>query len=436
MFDLQGVAGGSCGRGRKVVIVGAGPAGLMASLHAVRAGGTVEVLEHSKYACLKLGLTGKGRCNVTNARPMADYREKVVQGYDFLQTAFSYYPNTALRRDLEQMGVPTVEERGQRVFPRRGDAQTVRRALIGAAERAGVRLRTGVEVTRVAPSGEGFVVDYVDARGAAQRLAADALILATGGCSYPTTGSDGSGYTLARALGHTVTPLYPSLVGLRATDALASAAGCELRNVKVTLLRDGTAVASEQGEVLCAQKGFGGSAILRLSRFVTTAAAGEDFMLELDFKPGLTRSKLRGRIARERVARPHEPLSSSLRALLPSRLVLPVARRAGLPLGAGWAALGEAGEARLVEQLKGMRFRVVGSDGFASAVVTAGGVPLEEVSPRTLESKIVPRLYFAGELLDVDANTGGFNLQIAFSTGALAGASAGGLDVGSRAAAD
>lgn len=413
-------------RARRIIIVGAGPAGLMASLHAAKAGADVALLEHSKYACMKLGLTGKGRCNVTNARPMAEYGEKVVQGYEFLQPAFAYYPSTALRRDLELMGVPTLEERGQRVYPRNGNAQSVRRALVGAVERAGVRLQTGVGGVRARRSGEGFVVEYVDAKGAAHRQSADALLLATGGCSYPATGSDGSGYALARALGHTVTALRPSLVGLHVADALASAAGYELRNVRVTLLRDGNAIAQQQGEVLCERQGFGGSAILRLSRLVTTAARETGFALEVDFKPGLTRSKLRGRIARERAARPEEPLSSSLRALLPSRLVLPLARRAGLPLGSGWAALGENAVERLVALLKGMRFHVVGDAGFASAVVTAGGVALEEVSPCTLESKIVPNLYFAGELLDVDANTGGFNLQIAFSTGALAGACASG----------
>lgn len=424
------------GRARKIIIVGAGPAGLMASLHAARAGADVALLEHSKYACMKLGLTGKGRCNVTNARPMAEYREKVVQGYDFLQPAFAYYPNTALRRDLDLMGVPTLEERGQRVYPSHGNAQSVRRALIGAVERVGVRLQTGVGAVRVQRSGEGFVVEYVDAKGTAHRQAADALLLATGGCSYPATGSDGSGYALARALGHSVTALRPSLVELQVADALASAAGYELRNVKVTLLREGNAIASEQGEVLCERRGFGGSAILRLSRLVTTAAREEGFALEFDFKPGLTRSKLRGRIARERASRPDEPLSSSLRALLPSRLVIPLARRAGLPLGRGWASLRESDVERLVALLKGMRFHVVGNAGFASAVVTAGGVSLEEVTPRTLESKIVPNLYFAGELLDVDANTGGFNLQIAFSTGALAGASASGLLEGAHRATE
>lgn len=420
------------GSGRRVIVVGAGPAGLMASLHAARFGAAVEVIEHSKHACLKLGLTGKGRCNVTNARPMESYGEKVVQGYTFLRPAFAYYPNTALRQELEQMGVSTVEERGQRVFPSNGNAQTVRRALIRAVEMAGVRLRTGVSDVRAHRFGAGFVVEYVDAHGVAQRHEADALLLATGGRSYPATGSDGSGYALARALGHTVTPLRPSLVALRVADALAAADGCELRNVKVTLLRNGSAMACEQGEVLCERDGFGGSAVLRLSRFVTASADRDGFSIEVDFKPGLTRSKLRGRIARERAARPDEPLSSSLRALLPSRLVLPVARRAGVPLGRGWAELREADVERFVGVLKGMRFRVVGDAGFASAVVTAGGVALEEVEPESLESKIVPHLYFAGELLDVDANTGGFNLQIAFSTGALAGASAGGRQVGAE----
>lgn len=251
------------------------------------------------------------------------------------------------------------------------------------------------------------------------------MVLATGGLSYASTGSDGSGYEMAKALGHTVTPLRPSLVGLCVANGLAAAAGVELRNARVALLQGGEVVAEELGEVLCTRDGFEGSAILRLSRLVTMAEAGRRFELLIDLKPGLNRSKLRGRIAREREARPHEPLSSSLRALLPARLVLAVARRARLPLGKGWAELQEAEVSRLVEELKGMRFNVVGDAGFESAVVTAGGVSLEEVRAETLESKLVPGLYFAGELLDVDANTGGFNLQIAFSTGALAGARAG-----------
>lgn len=411
---------------RRVIVIGAGPAGILASLHAAR-GAAVMVLEHSEYACLKLGLTGKGRCNVTNARPMAEYADRVPQGFDFLQPAFAYYPNTALRRDLEAMGVPTLEERGRRVFPCRGGAQAVRRALISAMARAGVDLLTGVRVLSAERGEEGFSVVFVDSDGEERVSWSDALVLATGGCSYPATGSDGSGYELVRALGHTVTPLFPSLVELRVANAFSSAAGAELRNVKVTLLRDGEPAGEEQGEVLCTRRGFGGSAILRLSRQVTTAGAGSRFELMLDLKPGLNRSKLRGRIARERDARPWEPLSSSLRALLPAGLVLPMARRAGLSLGKGWGDVGTQEIARLVEELKGARFHVVGDGGFASAVVTAGGVPLGEVEPGTMESRLVAGLYFAGELLDVDANTGGFNLQIAFSTGALAGAMAGGV---------
>ena len=372
-------------QGRKVVIVGAGPAGLMAALHAAKEGANVTVLEHSKHACLKLGITGKGRCNVTNARPMAEFREKVPQGFDFLQPAFAYYSNVALRSELERMGVPTLVERGDRVYPSNGDAQTVRRALIGAAQGAGV------------------------------------LLLATGGCSYPATGSDGSGYSLARALGHTVTPLRPTLVGLRVANALTAAAGEELRNVRVALLRKGECLAEEQGEVMCERLGFGGSAVLRLSRLVTMAEERDGFSLSIDFKPGLNRAKLRGRIAREREERPREPLSSSLRALLPAKLVLPVGRRAGVPLNRGWADLRAHDVECLVQTLKGMRFDVVGHEGFERALVTAGGVALDEVHPETMESRLVPNLYFAGELLDVDANTGGFNLQIAFSTGALAG---------------
>lgn len=417
-FDLKAMGG----QKRMVLIVGAGPAGLMAALQATKAGAEVTVLEHSKYACMKLGLTGKGRCNITNARPMEEFGEKVPQGYDFLRPAFAHYPNAALRRDLEMMGVPTLVERGDRVFPSNGNAQTVRRALIGAAERAGVELLTGVKGVEVAHGDGGFTAKFIDIKGAQRSISGDALILATGGMSYPSTGSDGSGYALARSFGHTVTRLCPSLVGLCVANGLAAAAGVELRNVKVALLQDGVLETEEQGEVLCTRDGFEGAAILRLSRLVTTAEANKRFELSIDFKPGLNRSKLRGRIARERAARPHEPLSSSLRALVPARLVLPIARRAKMPLGKGWADLQEAEVAQLIEVLKGMRFNVVGNEGFEQAVVTAGGVSLEEVRPETLESKLVPKLYFAGELLNVDANTGGFNLQIAFSTGALAGA--------------
>ena len=408
-------------QGRKVVIVGAGPAGLMAALHAAKEGANVTVLEHSKHACLKLGITGKGRCNVTNARPMAEFREKVPQGFDFLQPAFAYYSNVALRSELERMGVPTLVERGDRVYPSNGDAQTVRRALIGAAQGAGVQLRTDVHDVEVLRDGTNFAVHFSDARGNRCAEKGSALLLATGGCSYPATGSDGSGYSLARALGHTVTPLRPTLVGLRMANALTAAAGEELRNVRVALLRKGECLAEEQGEVMCERLGFGGSAVLRLSRLVTMAEERDGFSLSIDFKPGLNRAKLRGRIAREREERPREPLSSSLRALLPAKLVLPVGRRAGVPLNRGWADLRAHDVECLVQTLKGMRFDVVGHEGFERALVTAGGVALDEVHPETMESRLVPNLYFAGELLDVDANTGGFNLQIAFSTGALAG---------------
>jgi len=409
-----------------VVVVGAGPAGLLAAGRAAMLGAQVLLLERMEKAARKLRITGKGRGNLTSMKPLEDYLKEIHPEPRFLRQAFGAFFNLELLALLAEAGIETKTERGERVFPTSDRAWDVAEALVTWAKAQGVEQVQHARVEDLLIE-EGRITGLTLARSASEpsrRIRTTCAILATGGKSYPTTGSSGDGYRLAEQAGHRIEGLRPSLVELETRPSYPAAKGLSLKNVQVTLWLDQKKQGSEFGEALFTDKGLDGPTILRLSRRVVDAlACGRRVELTLDLKPALEPAKLVARLRRE-LEKPQAKGGDLLRSLLPPPLIEPFAKAIGLDLALPVTRINGAILKKLLQQLKEMRFEVTGHGGWERAIVTAGGVCLKEIDPRSMASRKVAGLYFAGELMDLDANTGGFNLQIAFSTGWLAGESA------------
>lgn len=408
-----------------VVVVGAGPAGLLAAGRAAMLGARVLLIEKMEKPARKLRITGKGRANVTNMKPLEEHLQEIQPEPRFLRQAFQAFFNRDLIELLEAQGIATRIERGERVFPASGLAWDVADALVAWAEAQGVEILPRARVEGLLVEAGAFRGLVVARREARQEIEARCGILATGGHSYPATGSTGDGYRFAEATGHRVGPLRPSLVRIETRPAYASAQGLTLKNVRLTLWIDGKKQGSEFGEAEFTAKGLAGAAVLRLSRKIVEAlAAGRQAELTLDLKPALDPAKLEARLRRDQETQPGGSCGQRLRSLLPAALVGSFCEALGLDPAAPAAKLQGAKQRQLLGLLKELRFAVTGHGSWEEAIVTAGGVSLKDIDPRTMASRKVENLYFAGELLDLDANTGGYNLQIAFSTGWLAGESA------------
>ena len=404
---------------KDVVVVGAGPAGMMAALRAAQGGCKVKLLDSNGFAGKKLNITGKGRCNVTNDCDLDTFLANVARNGKFLYSAFAAFPPRELMRFLEGRGVPLVVERGRRVFPQSSRARDVTDALTGALAEAGVRVRRG---TVTALQLEDGVLRGVSCAG--RSIAADAVIITTGGLSYPLTGSDGSGYTLARQAGHTVVPTEGVLTPLLSPDAFcAELAGLSLKNVTLSLMgTDSKSVWREgPGELLFTHTGISGPLVLTASSHWRTG-----LQVRIDLKPGLDEAQLETRLLRDFEERSAQEMGNAARGLLPKSLVPAALALSGIDTGTRAGAVTRPQRKALIGTLKAMPVRISAKAPIAEAVVTRGGVDVREVSPKTMESKRVKGLYFAGEILDVDAYTGGFNLQIAFCTGVAAGTAAAG----------
>jgi hypothetical protein len=419
--------------GKRVIVVGAGPAGLMAAGQAAGLGASTLVLEKMKRAARKLAITGKGRCNLTNVAPLADFTDHFGANGRFLRQAFARFFVPDLLAFMQELGVQLVTERGGRVFPAGGQATEVVEALVHWAQAAGAQLRTRSPVGRLLVK-DGRLAGVVVPGAADQHPAgekmhrADAVILATGGASYPGTGSTGDGYQLAQAVGHTIVPVRPALVPLEtAGDVAPRLQGLGLRNVKVRVWSNGQPGAEAFGEVLFTHFGVSGPIILALSRQVVDLLhQGQRPTLAIDLKPALDEATLDARLLRDLDSHGRRQFHTVLQELLP-RLLIPVCSElTGIPPDKPAHQINAGERKRLRAWLKDFRLEVTGHRSFAEAIVTAGGVDLREVEPRTMASRLVPGLYFAGEVLDLDADTGGYNLQAAFSTGWLAGRSAAG----------
>lgn len=408
-----------------VIVVGGGAAGLMAAGTAARDGRRVLLLEKMEKTGRKVRISGKGRCNVTNARPPEEFAAQVRVNADFLAPAFAAFDNRATIRFFERSGVKLDTERGGRVFPTSGKAWDIANALLDYCLQNGVHIVCNTRVTEILTLGDRvFGVRYQNKRGFFRKEEAPHVILCTGGVSYPATGSTGDGYLFASKLGHTVVPLRPALTPLRTTHPCARAIGrLLLRNVRATLSVDGAPRREEFGEVGFSERGIDGAAALRMSRDAVDALIdGHRVTLTLDLKPALTDEVLRDRIRREREELGTDaPFADLLRRLAPRQLVEPLARELDIDPRIRLENLNEAQTERLIRVLKGWVFPVSDYAPFEYSITTAGGVRCDEVDPETMESRKIRGLYFAGEVLDLDANTGGYNLQIAFSTGRMAG---------------
>ncbi|MBT7701052.1 MAG: NAD(P)/FAD-dependent oxidoreductase [Verrucomicrobia bacterium] len=406
----------------KVIVVGGGAAGLMAAGQAAEAGAEVVLIEKMPRSGRKLSITGKGRCNVTNVAEHDDFLAHFGATGPFLQEAFARYFNTELSGFLESLGVALVTERGGRVFPASGKAPDIVRALVKWVTRSGVTslCRTRVDQLLLA---HGRIEGV---RCGAEEIRGDAVILATGGASYPATGSSGDGYALARAVGHKVMTPRPALVPLEtAGTAAARLEGLSLRNMRVTLLVDGGKQHEAFGELTFTAFGVTGPVILTLSgEAVAALQAQRKVELLIDLKPALDAEKLDRRLQRDLEARADEPLRSLMRGLLPKPLVGVCLQAVGLPSHRRGSSVTAHDRKKLGAWLKAYRLPVTGHRPFEEAIITAGGVDTREIDPTSMASLRCAGLYIAGELLDVQADTGGYNLQAAFSTGWLAGRAA------------
>jgi len=407
---------------QQLLVVGGGAAGLMAAGQAALCGARVVVLEKMKSPGRKLCITGKGRCNLTNVAPLPEFLAHFGPSAPFLRQAFHRFFTPELLEFLAERGLAVVTERGGRVFPASGKAPEVLAVFEEWLRRVGVQVTTGAAVDRLLI--EDGVLTGVSCRG--KTLACGALILATGGASYPATGSSGDGYRLAEEAGHRLVTVRPALVPLvTAGDYARRMAGLQLRNILVRLFVNNRKKAEAFGELAFTEYGLSGPVILTLSgRIVDALRAGQEVALILDLKPALDDPKLDARLLRDFEQRTTETIASVLRGLLPQEMIAVTLEQTAIRPDRPAGAIRAEERKRLRLWLKNFRLRVTGYRPLAEAIVTAGGVDTAEVNPRTMESRLVQGLYFAGELLDIQADTGGYNLQAAFSTGWLAGRSA------------
>ncbi len=412
--------------GRRVIVVGGGVAGLMAAGQAAEMGADMLLLEKMNHPGRKLRIAGKGRCNLTNVAPVSEFIAHFGPNGRFLRQAFARFFNADLVAFFEELGVRTVAERGGRVFPSSGQAHDVVDALVWWIGKQGVTLRTRSPVKRLLVEGERVVGVQVPRR----IYRADAVIVATGGASYPATGSTGDGYRLAQAVGHTIVPIRPALVPLEtAGDVAPRLQGLSLRNVTVRVWVNGRKQAEAFGEMLFTHFGVSGPIILSLSRQVVDALRlGQTVVLSIDLKPALDEGKLDARLLRDLDVHGKQQFRTLLKGLLPSKLIPVCLDLTGISPDKLAHQITSEERQRLRAWLKDFRLEVTGHRPFTEAIITAGGVDVREVDSRTMASRLVEGLYFAGEVLDVDADTGGYNLQAAFSTGWVAGRSAARLD--------
>mgnify|MGYP000296374731 CR=1 FL=1 len=410
---------------RKVIVVGGGASGMMAAIAAAEKGAQVTLLEKNNQLGKKLLITGKGRCNVTNSKDMAQLINSFPHNGKFLFTAFTVWSNEQTMAFFEQMGVALKVERGDRVFPQSDQAKDIVWALNRRLKQLKVEVHLGQAVQALLTNEAGAAKGVVLADG--RHLEADRVIVAVGGMSYPGTGSSGDGYSWAKAIGHTIKPLRPALVPLESPDEwLYALQGLSLKNVRLTFFKpNGKKLAEEFGEMLFTHFGISGPIVLTLSSQVVDQWQKEQEPLtaEIDLKPALSVEQLDQRLLREIDEQHNKQLKNVLTSLLPQKLIPVFIERVGIAEDRVMHQLTRGERQQLIHGLKHFAFRVHQARPLAEAIVTAGGIHVKEISPQTMESKLVSGLYFTGEILDIDGITGGFNLQAAFSTGYLAGAS-------------
>lgn len=407
---------------KKIAIIGGGVAGLLAAITAADEGAKVMLFEKMPKVGLKMGITGKGRCNLTNSAPIMDFISKTPGNGKFLYSAYEAFSNEDLLSLLHGYGLATKVERGGRVFPASDDAQEVRHLFMKLLKDKKVDLHLEEPVSHLVVV-DGAANGVVTGKG---RYDADAVILCTGGASYPRTGSTGDGYRLAKEVGHKVTAIRPALIPLVCAEAWPKELqGLSLKNVTLSLDAGGRRKAEEFGEMLFTHFGITGPIVLSLSdkasQWISQCHA---VSAVIDLKPALTQEVLDKRVLRDLEKHHLKQMAGALAELLPHRLIDVVLTLSGIPRELPVSELKKAQRMSLVQTMKSMKLTITGTRPIEEAIVTAGGISVKEVNPSTMESKKVKGLYFAGEVLDIHAFTGGYNLQAAFSTGHMAALSA------------
>lgn len=405
----------------KTIVIGGGAAGLMAAGRAAQTGSEVLLLEKMGQTGRKIGISGKGRCNLTNSAGLAEFMTHFGKNGKFLRQCFQHYFSTELLEFFHSHGLPLTLERGGRYFPESGRALDIVRVFNEWLRKEGVTIKKNSSVNKIITK-DNAVTGVVCNN---KEMQAENVILATGGKSYPRTGSSGDGYRLAENLGHRITPLLPALVPLTSPDpSLKTLRGLDLRNIQVRLFIDGKKRAQDFGELSFTNSGLSGPTVLSLSgKVVEALEEGREVQLALDLKPALDEKKLDARLIRDLEKRRNEPLESLLRGLLPQKLISVCLRACDIPADIDTCNFPAKMRKKIVHWCKDLRFAISGYRSWDETIVTAGGVSLKEINPMTMESTLIKGLFIVGELLDLHADTGGFNLQAAFSTGWLAGSS-------------
>ncbi len=381
----------------------------------------------------KLLITGKGRCNITSSLPIEDFIQNVPGNGIFLYSSFNNFTNKDIIKMLEEEGLKVKEERGHRIFPITDSSKDVLNVLVRLLKRSNVKIETNAKVEKILTENEKIVGVQAVIDGKVRTINADKVILATGGMSYPVTGSNGDGYELAKELGHTITKIKPSLIPLTAQreslEICKELQGLSLINVSIKLIdtQKNKIIYDDFGEMLFTHWGVSGPIILSGSAHLLRYKNVEELLkegkieLSINLKPALTEEKLENRILRDFEAQKNKEFKNSLNELLPKKLIEPIIRMSGIDENKKVNSITKQERKNLVKLLQDFRIKINGFRPINEAIVTSGGISIKEINPKTMESKIIHGLYFAGEIIDVDAYTGGFNLQIAWSTGYTAG---------------
>ena len=413
---------------KNTIIIGGGPAGLMAAIFSSKNGDKVTIIEKMPSCGKKLLITGKGRCNITNNAEMDKFMENTPTNAKFLYGVFNNFTNKDIVELLGNEGVKTKVERGERVFPVSDRAQDVLDALLHILKKQNVQILTGSTVKKITIDNDKNVLGVeLDNK---KEIKADKIILATGGKSYPVTGSTGDGYKLAKDLGHTITKIEPSLVPLTSYDgACKELQGLSLRNVAIKLYICDKVVYKDFGEMLFTHFGVSGPIVLSASSYLVKTKNIEEILksnkveIEIDLKPALTEEKLDARILRDFEEQKNKQFKNSLDKLLPQKLIPVIIEKTNINENKKINEITKLERQKLVNELKHFKININGTRPIEEAIVTSGGINVKEINPKTMESKLINGLYFAGEIIDVDCLTGGYNLQVAWSTGYTAGIS-------------
>ena len=411
----------------RILVIGGGAAGMMAAVSAAANGNQVELFEKNEKLGKKLFITGKGRCNITNAADLEDFFPAVTSNPKFLYSAFYSFTNEQVISFFEKLGVKTKVERGGRIFPESDHSSDVIQALKREMDRLQVKVNLNSEVKELiveeiaaVKSVKGILLS------SGKKISGDAVIVATGGISYPSTGSTGDGYRFAGKCGHKVTELSPSLVPMEVKEWYAGELmGLSLRNIEIRITDGKKKLYQEFGEMLFTHYGVTGPVILSASSIVGKRLKDKELTLHIDLKPALTEEQLDKRVLREFEANHNRQFKNAVDSLFPSKLRPVIVELSGIPEEKKVHEITKEERLGFVRLIKDFTMTLTGLRGYNEAIITKGGVSVREIDPGTMESRLVNGLYFAGEVLDLDAVTGGYNLQIAWSTGYLAGVNAG-----------